>query len=168
MPRGIPRLTDNVVRSRIEKYGYFFTNNTHYRNQDQPMELYDAQLGKNVKLSLRDINYRIKTNKRSEYDIYNILNANISQQQNAAPQQAAPDGYTRFINKLSNYAKFSTLSDNEKLAAFTAYKQLCARLGRKQKFNIDFNNNVLNADLMLFIFIEAIQATKKRMDKNKD
>ena len=70
MPRGSPRLTDEEVRSRIEKYGYFFVGQPDYRNQFAPMTLYDAQLGKNVKLSLRDIKYRVRTGKRSEYDIY--------------------------------------------------------------------------------------------------
>ena len=91
MPRGIPRLTDEEVRNRIEKYGYFIIDNKPYRNQDTPMNLYDAQLGKNVKLSLRDIKYRINTGKRAEFDIYNVLN-----NQPVPPQyrQSAELGYT--------------------------------------------------------------------------
>jgi hypothetical protein len=162
MPRGIQRLSDEEVRTRIEKYGYFIIDDKPYKNQNTPMKLYDAQLGKNVKLSLRDIKYRIDTGKRAEFDIYNVLN-----NQPVPPQyrQSAELGYIRFLNKLSRYNKFSTLTEDKKQAAYTVYKQLCSKLGRKQKFEIDFNSDVLNKDLMLFVFVESTQAIKKRMDK---
>ena len=163
MPRGIPRLTDEEVRVRIERYGYFFIDQPNYKNQDTPMNLYDAQLGKKVRLSLREIKYRVQSGQRSEYDIYNVLNVDTNQQPQAQPVQQ--DGYTRFLIKLRNYNKFSTLSDNIKQTAYNAYRNLCNKLSRKQKFDIDFANNVLNPDLLLFIFLEAIQAVKKRMDK---
>ena len=162
MPRGIPRLSDEEVRVRVERYGYFFIDDTTYKNQDTPMTLYDAQLGKIVKVSLRNIKYRVNSGQRSEYDIYNVLNPGTNQQ---TQNEQAPSGYMRFITKLRRYNKFSTLSDDIKQAAFTHYKQLCARLSKKQKFTIDFNNDIFNTDLMLFIFLEAIQAVKKRMNK---
>ena len=163
MPRGIPALTNEEVRARIEKYGYFFTTENPYRNQNTPMTLYDAQLGKNVRLSLRDIRYRVKTGKRSEYDIYNILNV---QPITEAPQrQEGSAGYIRFLTKLSKYNKFATLSDDKKQLAFTIYKQLCQKLNRKRNFDIDFTHSNLNNDLMLFVLIQATQAIKKKMNK---
>ena len=66
------RLTENEVRSRIEKYGYYFLDDTVYRNKSTPMKLYDAQLGKIVNKSLTQIKYQVNRGYRSEYDIYNI------------------------------------------------------------------------------------------------
>ena len=170
MPRGSPRLTDEEVRSRIEKYGYFFVGQPDYRNQFAPMTLYDAQLGKNVKLSLRDIKYRVRTGKRSEYDIYNVLNVDLNQPQQLQPlpqaNQNQNPGYIRFINKLRHYSKFNTLTSAQIDTAFNKYKLLCQKLSRKKKFDIEFNDDQgLNNDLMLFIFVEALQASKKKMNK---
>ena len=163
MPRGIPALTNEEVRSRIEKYGYFFITENPYKNQDTEMPLYDAQLGQNVNLSLRQIKYRIKTGKRSEFDIYNILNTEPIDQE--APQPIGDSGYVRFITKLSRYNKFATLSDDKKQAAYTVYKQLCQKFNRKRNFDIKFANDNLNNDVMLFILTQSLQAIKKRMNK---
>ena len=170
MPRGVPRLTDEEVRTRIERYGYFFAGQPDYKNQNTPMTLYDAQLGKKVKLSLRDIKYRVRTGKRSEYDIYNVLNVDLNPQPQApqpVPQanQNQNPGFIRFVNKLRNYSKFNTLTNDQIDTAFNKYKLLCQKLSRKRNFDIDFNNPQFNNDLMLFVFIEALQASKRKMNK---
>lgn len=169
MVRGIPRLTDEEVRTRIEKYGYFFVGEPNYKNQNTPMTLYDAQLGKKVKLSLRDIKYRVRTGKRSEYDIYNVLNTDLNQQPQPQPvpqaNQNQNPGFIRFVNKLRNYPKFNTLTNDQIDTAFNKYKLLCQKLSRKRNFDIDFNNPQFNNDLMLFVFIEALQASKRKMNK---
>ena len=73
------KLTKQQVEDKINKYGFFFLPNTNYTNSKSDMELYDAQLGENVKLSLNKINYRI--NRGSEKKIYprflNINNVNV-------------------------------------------------------------------------------------------
>ena len=120
-----------------------------------------------MNLSLRQIQYRIKTNKRSEYDIYNILAVPEEQQQQQPPVQL-PAGYVRFVNKLQNYSKFDTLSDDVKDDAYQLYKTMCRALGVKRKFNLNFDagkDNGVNADLFLFTFLEALQATRRKMDK---
>ena len=170
MPRGVPRLTDEEVRTRIERYGYFFAGQPDYKNQNTPMTLYDAQLGKKVKLSLRDIKYRVRTGKRSEYDIYNVLNVDLNPQPQApqpVPQanQNQNPGFIRFVNKLRNYSKFNTLTNDQIDTAFNKYKLLCQKLSRKRNFDIDFNDPQFNNDLMLFVFIEALQASKRKMNK---
>ena len=66
------RLTKQEVEDKINKYGFFFTPKSNYINSKTDMELYDAQLGEKVKLSLDKINYRINRKYRSEYDIFNI------------------------------------------------------------------------------------------------
>ena len=167
MPRGSPALTQQEIEDRINKYGYYFTPKTNYINQHRPMYLYDAQTGEYVNLSLRQIQYKIKTNKRSDFDIYNILAVpeEPPQQQNIVQQ---PAGYVRFVSKLQKYSKFTTLSDDLKGSAYDVYKLVCKQLGRKKKFHINFDeakNNNINPDLMLFVFVEALQATKRKMDK---
>ena len=167
MPRGSPPLTQQEIEGRINPYGYYFTPKTVYVNQHKAMHLYDAQTGGYVNLSLRQIQYRIKTNKRSEYDIYNILAVPEEQQQQQPPVQL-PAGYVRFVNKLQKYSKFDTLSDDAKDAAYQYYKTMCRALGAKKKFNLNFDTGKedgVNADLFLFTFLEALQATKKKMDK---
>ena len=106
------KLTKQQVEDKINKYGFFFLPNTNYTNSKSDMELYDAQLGENVKLSLNKINYRINRNYRSEYDVFNILN-DVSQQQH---QQQS--GFDRFCNKLRSYNLFDTLSDTKKQQAY--------------------------------------------------
>ena len=163
--RGVPRLTDEEVQERINKYGYYFTDNTTYKNVNDPMELYDAQENKKVKLSMRQINYRVSRGYRSEFDIYNVLNQAIQQQAQQQAQQQ-PAGYVRFINKLlRNFEHFNTLSEDEKQVAYNKYQSLCARLNSKRKFMLEFGQSRLNPDLKLFIFIEALETVKKRMDK---
>ena len=167
MPRGSPALTQQEVENRINPYGYYWTPKTKYVNQFTSMYLYDAQTGEYVKLSLRQIQYKIKTNKRSDFDIYNIL-AVPEEQQQPQPQPQYPAGFIRFVNKLKKYNKFDTLSDDVKNAAFQIYKEICQKLGRKKKFHLNFDvgkDKNVNPDLFLFTFLEALQATKKKMDK---
>ena len=165
--RGIPRLTDQEVQERINKYGYYFTENTQYRNQNKPIELYDAQENKKVNLSLRQINYRVSRGYRSEFNIYNILNEAIQQQApRPQPQQLQRQrDYNQFINKLRDYQRFNALTDNEKQIAFNKYRELCGRLSRKHKFTIDFTRAGVDNSLMLFVFVEALEAVKKTMNK---
>ena len=153
------KLTKQQVEDKINKYGFFFLPNTNYTNSKSDMELYDAQLGENVKLSLNKINYRINRNYRSEYDVFNILN-DVSQQQH---QQQS--GFDRFCNKLRSYNLFDTLSDTKKQQAYNFFQQLCGNLSRKKTFDIDFANNDLDNNLLLFIITEALQTLKKKMDK---
>ena len=167
MPRGSPSLTQQEIEDRINPYGYYFTPQTNYKNQHTPMRLYDAQTGEYVKLSLRQIQYKIKTNKRSDFDIYNIL-AVPEEPPQQQQQQQQPAGYARFVNKLQKYSKFATLSNDSKQTAFDVYKEVCKRLGRKKKFHLNFDeakDENVSPDLMLFVFVEALQATKRKMDK---
>ena len=84
MPRGAAKLTNQEIEQRINPYGYYLTPKTKYVNQKTPMLVYDAQLGKNVVLSLKQIKYRIDKQQRSGFDIFNILAVPEEQQQ---PQQ---------------------------------------------------------------------------------
>ena len=167
MPRGASKLTDQEVEQRINPYGYYLIPSSKYVNQKTPMWVYDAQTGQNVRLSLKQIQYRIDKNQRSEFDIYNILA--VPEEQAQQPQPTHPSGYYRFVNKLQKYNKFSTLSDDEKSNAYKLYQGACQRLAKKKDFNLNFdrvmNGLNVNADLFLFIFLEALQATKRKMNK---
>ena len=65
MPRGASKLTDQEVEQRINPYGYYLIPSSKYVNQKTPMWVYDAQTGQNVRLSLKQIQYRIDKNQRS-------------------------------------------------------------------------------------------------------
>ena len=75
MPR---RLTINDVKNKIEKFGFFIVDGQTYKNNTQKLKMFDAQLNKYVKLSLKDVQYRIKRDKRGEFDYMNILPLNYS------------------------------------------------------------------------------------------
>ena len=169
MPRGAAKLTNQEIEQRINPYGYYLTPKTKYVNQKTPMLVYDAQLGKNVVLSLKQIKYRIDKQQRSGFDIFNILAVPEEQQQpQQQVQQLQPAGYYRFVNKLQKYNKFSTLTDDEKSIAYNTYQDICRRLGRKKNFNLRFADAKqinLNPDLFLFTFLEALQAIKRKMNK---
>ena len=169
MPRGAAKLTNQEIEQRINPYGYYLTPKTKYVNQKTPMLVYDAQLGKNVVLSLKQIKYRIDKQQRSGFDIFNILAVPEEQQQpQQQVQQLQPAGYYRFVNKLQKYNKFSTLTDDEKSIAYNTYQDICRRLGRKKNFNLRFADAKqinLNPDLFLFTFLEALQTIKRKMNK---
>ena len=169
MPRGAAKLTNQEIEQRINPYGYYLTPKTKYVNQKTPMLVYDAQLGKNVVLSLKQIKYRIDKQQRSGFDIFNILAVPEEQPQpQQQVQQLQPAGYYRFVNKLQKYNKFSTLTDDEKSIAYNTYQDICRRLGRKKNFNLRFADAKqinLNPDLFLFTFLEALQAIKRKMNK---
>jgi len=160
--RGRPGLTIQEVKDRIEKYGYFLQQ-THYTNQDYPMKVYDAQLGKNVKLSLKQINYQIKTGKRSEYDIYNILNSPESQAQQQQPRQYTEKRYNDFVRNIPNVRN---VPRNYKHIAHALYRALCQKLSRKQPFTFDFVNNTLNnSKVLLYVIVQAFNTVKPIMNK---
>ena len=170
MPRGSAKLTDQEIEQRINPYGFFIVPKTKYVNYKTPMWLYDAQTGQNVKLSMKQIKYKIDKNQRSMFDIFNILA--VPEEQDQQPQQQQPmqpPGYYRFIKKLQNYNKFNTLSDDEKAAAYHKYQKLCQKLGRKKNFKLNFdrakNDYNMSPDLFLFTFLEALQAIKRKMNK---
>ena len=166
MARRIIRFSTRYIQNAINPYGYYFTNNTQYKNVSTPMELYDAQLNKKVKISYGQIRYQIESGQRSKFDIYNILNDVAQQQAQQAPRlQGRELRYAQFINKLRAYHSFDALSDNEKQISFRKYQELVGRLNRKRNFNIKFIQSGLSNDLMLFILTEALQAVKERMNK---
>lgn len=162
MPR-IARLTNDEVKQRIEKYGYFFVPDTKYSSLRNNMKLYDAQLNKTVFISLFAIEDKARRGQRSEFDIYNVLNLYDQQQLQQPMQQQS--GFDRFCRKLRNYNKFLQLSDVMIQAAYNEFKLICRKLGLKKKFQIDFSGNAISKDLRLFILLEALQSIKKRMDK---
>ena len=98
MPR---RLTLNEVKNRIEKYGFFIVDGETYKNNTTKMKMFDAQLNKYVKLSLKNIEYRIKKDKRGEFDYMNIL-PNIDNTE----QQHGITGTQRWINKMNKNTYF--------------------------------------------------------------
>ena len=66
------KLTINEIKSRFEKYGFIILDDK-YKNNKQKLKVYDAQLNKNVNLSVQDMKYQIDRKKRSEFDFNNIL-----------------------------------------------------------------------------------------------
>ena len=160
------RLTKEEVEKQINNYGFFFVPDTVYKNSRTAMKIYDAEQDKIVNLSLDQINYRRRKNYRGEYDIFNILND--IQQQPQQPQQQS--GYDRFCNRMKAYNMFSTLGDNQKLAAYNVFQDLCKRLNKKKNFNINFDDvtllyNNLDNNLLLYVLIEALQTTIKKLNK---
>ena len=186
MPR--PRKTTAEIENEVNKYGYYFIDGvTNYRNYDTRMTLYDAQTNQNVNLSLRQLRYRIRTNKRSEYDVFNILNeyktqpaptprtredryrdfVQIEQIMNVpvtAPDERTMSGFDRFARKFDKYPRFANLSISSKNEAYMEHQQLTRLLSAKRKFSVDLSQTN-NKSLWLFSFVEAIQAVKKRMNK---
>ena len=84
MPR---RLTLNDVKNRIEKYGFFIVDGETYKNNSSKMKVFDAQENKYLKLSLKNIEYRIKKDKRGEFDYMNILPSIDTKEEQDAKEQ---------------------------------------------------------------------------------
>ena len=74
------RLTIQDLKRKFEKYGYTILDD-NYKNNKQKLNVYDAQLGKKVKLNVLNMNYAIKKNKRAEFDMDNILPVALNPEQ---------------------------------------------------------------------------------------
>ena len=61
------------LKNRFEKYGFIILSDS-YKNAKEKLDVFDSQLNKRVRLSVQNMNYKIKTNQRSEFDFNNILN----------------------------------------------------------------------------------------------
>ena len=107
MPR---RLTINDVKDKVEKYGFFLVDGQTYKNNTTKLKFFDSQENKYVNLSLKQIQYRIKKDKRGEFDYMNILPVDNSQQ---SQQSEHLTGTQRWINKMNNNPYFNSLTQDE-------------------------------------------------------
>lgn len=158
MPR---RLTLNEVKNRIEKYGFFIVDGETYKNNTTKMKMFDAQLNKYVKLSLKNIEYRIKKDKRGEFDYMNIL-PNIDNTE----QQHGITGTQRWINKMNKNTYFKNLTEGEKTNMFTEFNNLMKQFNRNKHFRINFKNPIITERQWLYVLVESLKEyIKKKPNK---
>ena len=152
MPR---RLTINDVKNRVEKYGYFLVDGQTYKNNTQKLKVFDAQLNKYIKLSLKDMQYRIKRDKRGEFDYNSILPIDNSAQQ----QQVGIGGSQRWINHMSNShgQSFTSLTNAEQIALFNKYTALMRQFSRNQHFRINFKSGDISEKQQLMVLVSALK-----------
>ena len=54
-----PKLTLQTIKDRYEKYGYIILSDK-YINNKQKLDVYDTQLGKKIRLTTQELDYRCK------------------------------------------------------------------------------------------------------------
>ena len=175
MPR---RLTINDVKNKIEKFGFFIVDGQTYKNNTQKLKMFDAQLNKYVKLSLKDVQYRIKRDKRGEFDYMNILpptasSLNTSNDPTTSLNTSGPtSSMQRWINRMSSLRGpgemnqyFNRLSNAEKTAMFTKFNDLMRQFARNQHFRINFKSGDITEKQQLFVLIEALKEYIKKRPK---
>ena len=165
------KLTIQDIKDRYEKYGYFIQDDI-YRNNKYKMTVFDAQLGKNVKLSVQNMNYSIKKKKRSEYDINEILPVALNPEQiprehfdifNVLPTQHNPERPTkqspmrRFMNRLANSPILADATEDEKKQMFEYYNMLVKQFGRRKPLTIQWSQSKMRSRHQLLVFIEALK-----------
>ena len=160
------KLSINEVKDRVEKYGYFIQDGETYDNAKKQMRVYDAQLNRIVKLSLNQMNYKITSGQRAEYDINDVLPVSLNPEQ---PQHLTP--FQRFLKAMSEYTDIKNANNDEKQKMFTEYQNLCKLLANARKRNktvkITWNKPGIKSRHMLFSFITALQSIEKSASVNK-
>ena len=158
MPR---RLTINDVKNRIEKYGFFIVDGQTYKNNSTKLKVFDAQENKYLNLSLKNIEYRIKKDKRGEFDYMNILPSIDTQE-----EHSGLTGTQRWINRMNNNPYFKNLTEEEKTKMFTEFNNLMKQFNRNKHFNINFKNTNITERQRLYILIESLKEyIKKKPNK---
>ena len=162
MPR---RLTINDVKNRVEKYGYFLVDGQTYKNNTQKLKVFDAQLNKYIKLSLKDMQYRIKRDKRGEFDYNSILPIDNSAQQQqvgiggSLNTSGPTSSIQRWINHMSNSngQSFTSLTNAEQIALFNKYTALMRQFSRNQHFRINFKSGDISEKQQLMVLVSALK-----------
>ena len=157
MPR---KLTINDIKNRVEKYGFFVVEGQRYKNNSSKIRVFDAQENKYLNLSLKQMEYRIKRDKRGEFDYMNILPLNNSEE-----EQQSFTGTQRWINRMNNNPYFNNLSENEKAKMFTEFNNLMKQFNRNKRFKINFKQQNIPGKEMLYILVEALKEYIKKKPK---
>ena len=160
MPR---RLTINDVKDKVEKYGFFLVDGQTYKNNTTKLKFFDSQENKYVNLSLKQIQYRIKKDKRGEFDYMNILPVDNSRQ---TQQSEHLTGTQRWINKMNNNPYFNSLTQDEKEKMFTKFNLLMKQFNRNKHIHISFKRSDLTGKQRLYILVESLKEyIKKKPNK---
>ena len=154
MPR---KLSINDVKNRIEKYGFFIPDGQVYKNNSTKIRVFDAQENRYLNLSLKNIEYRIKKDKRGEFDYMNILPPTA-----ASDDQHGLTGTQRWINRMNSNPFFSGLSPGEKMNMFTEFNNLMKQFNRNKHFRINFKGASVSERQLLYILIESLKEYVKR------
>ena len=72
-----PKLTLQTIKDRYEKYGYIILSDK-YINNKQKLDVYDTQLGKKLRLTTQELDYRCKHWDRGEFDFMNLHSLTVS------------------------------------------------------------------------------------------
>ena len=146
------KLSIQELKNRFEKYGFIILSDS-YKNAKEKLDVFDSQLNKRVRLSVQNMNYKIKTNQRSEFDFNNILNINDH------PEHTPLSGFQRFLSKM-NSKVLQDATEEEKMQMYRDYTNLCKQLAQKKPLTIQWRNG-MKSKHRLFSFIEALKTIIK-------
>ena len=158
MPR---RLTIQQLKNQIEKWGFFLADGQTYNNNLQKLKVFDAQENKWRKLTLKQMQYRVKKDKRGEFDFMNILPPERNPPQ--GNPQAGLTSTQRWINRMNNNPYFNNLSEEEKRKMFVEFNNIMRNFNTGRHFRINFRNTNITEKQRLFILVESL----KEYIKNK-
>ena len=117
------KLSIQDLKNRFEKYGFIILSDS-YKNNKEKLDIYDVQLNKKVKLSVQNMNYKIKMNQRSEFDFMNTL------QVNTQPEHTSLSGFQRFLRRM-NSKILQDATEEEKMQMYQDYSNFCKIFSQK-------------------------------------
>ena len=146
------KLSIQDLKNRFEKYGFIILSDS-YKNNKEKLDIYDVQLNKKVKLSVQNMNYKIKMNQRSEFDFMNTL------QVNTQPEHTSLSGFQRFLRRM-NSKILQDATEEEKMQMYQDYSNFCKIFSQKRPITINWRNG-MKSKHRLFSFIEAMKTVVK-------
>ena len=150
-----PKLTLQIIKDRYEKYGYIILSDK-YENNKKPLDVYDVLLGKKLRLTTQELDYRARHWDRGEFDFMNIMTEPQPQQ----PPQPKLSGFQRFLRKMQNSKVVRDASEAERLRIYQEYQSLCKMLNQKRPITIHWHND-MQSKHRLFSFVEALKTITK-------
>ena len=148
-----PKLTLQTIKDRYEKYGYIILSDK-YINNKTPLDVYDTQLGKKLRLTTQELDYRCKHWDRGEFDFMNLLPVQ------SQPQQPQLSGFQRFLRRMQNSKIVRDASEAERMRIYQEYQSLCKLLNQKRPITIQWRND-MQSKHRLFSFVEALKSITK-------
>ena len=146
-----PRLTTQQVKDLFADYGYIVPNDFVYRNNKQPIRVYDELNRVHETLTLQKLKYRIEraATRRARYFISDLMNMPLSENEH----EPTGSSFERWCEKQTE--DFNDLDDEYKQIAFDFYQNVMPIIARRVNETIEFDD--MHNIPQLYGLIEALK-----------
>ena len=146
-----PRLTTKEVKDLFYEYGYIVPDDFIYRNNKQPIRVFDELNRVHETLTLQKLKYRIEhaATRRARYFISDLMNMPLSE------NETEPTGSSFERWAAQQTEEFNDLDDDYKQIAFDFYQNVMPIISRRINETIEFDE--MHNIPQLYGLIEALK-----------